>query len=67
MTMNEYIDEVTRVGIEHPEWRRGQTYFNVLHQMRPSLANKIRGTNLDPFYTDRIAPFCNWLAPLLDP
>lgn len=43
-------------------YRRGQAYFNVLHDCLPSLAERIRGTGLDPFYDDnRLGRFLNWL------
>ena len=32
--------------------RIGQVYFNVLHDMRPDIAEEIRGTQYDPFYDD---------------
>lgn len=36
----------------HPTWRRGQTYFNTLVEVRLDLAERIRGTRLDPFHDD---------------
>lgn len=36
--------------------RRGQAYFNVLHDIDPSLAKSICGTGLDPFYNDKRLP-----------
>lgn len=38
------------IQAQHPEWRRGQTEFNVLETVRPELANLIRATGIDPFY-----------------
>lgn len=49
---------------DYPHWRYGQTLFNVLHEGWPELANEIRGTEIDPFYTDDkdiIARFYEWL------
>jgi hypothetical protein len=37
-------------------WRRGQFVFNTLHDMRPSIANAIRDTELDPFHHDERIP-----------
>lgn len=34
----------------NPAQRRGQALFNHLHDVRPDLANQLRGTDLDPFY-----------------
>ena len=39
-----------------PKWRLGQAVFNTLHELRPRLANQIRGTNLDPFNNDDRLP-----------
>ena len=39
----------------HPEWRWGQTLFNVLHDVRPDLANGVRGSDIDPFHRDSVA------------
>ena len=33
-------------------WRPGQRFFNVLAEYHPELAEKIRGTDIDPFYDD---------------
>lgn len=35
-----------------PHWRVGQTYFNALFIVNPSIANEIRATKLDMFYLD---------------
>lgn len=35
------------------EWRYGQVLFNALWAVRPELANKVRGTRLDPFHRER--------------
>lgn len=36
----------------HPEWREGQTAFNALHRLHPHVADTMRGTHDDPFYSD---------------
>lgn len=51
--MSLWLDYLTTVDQERksfPQWRLGQTYFNVLHTLHPELANEIRGTALDPFH-----------------
>jgi hypothetical protein len=35
---------------EAPNLRFGQVYFNLLNELRPDLANEMRGTELDPFH-----------------
>jgi hypothetical protein len=52
MTFEEYIVEVQRQRIQHKSWRLGQTYYNVLDDIRPDLNASIVGTHGDPFYTD---------------
>lgn len=34
--------------------RAGQAMFNVLERMRPDLAEKVRGTDFDPFYASSL-------------
>ncbi len=49
---NKYIRQVqVRIDIQK-QWRLGQTYFNVLLEMHPELAEMIRGTSIDPFHFD---------------
>lgn len=53
---------------EHPEWRPGQCCFNTLYAVRPMLADSIRGTDLDTFYTDdqdRVAMFFEWIERIM--
>lgn len=37
---------------DHPCQRKGQSLFNVLAEVQPAVAEKLRGTYLDPFYHD---------------
>ena len=48
----------------HPEIRLGQALFNALYDLKPDLANEIRGnSDIDPFYKDgNIPAFYEWLA-----
>lgn len=46
----------------HPEWRWGQTLFNVTSNLYPDLANKVQGTMYDPFNQDsRADGFLDWV------
>jgi hypothetical protein len=38
------------------EWRKGQTYFNLLYDERPDVADRVRGTAVDPFHQDEKLP-----------
>ncbi len=50
MDIEDFFAEVRKAQIMHPEWRAGQTLFNVLYEHRPDLAEQIRGTQFDPFH-----------------
>jgi hypothetical protein len=63
MTFTEYLEEVRLEQELHPEWRRGQTYFNVLYDHRPDLSERVRATPIDPFYSDKnLHDFLAWLG-----
>lgn len=64
MTFQQYLSEVNKALYEYRSWRIGQAYFNVLHRVRPTLANHIRATRLDPFYLNTplaCQSFLDWL------
>ena len=45
------------VNNEKPQsWRRGQYAFNLLHSMKPKLAELVRATPIDPFHRDERIP-----------
>lgn len=48
---------------EQGEWRRGQTYFNLLRRIDPDAASEVVGTKYDPFFKDeRVPAFVAWLT-----
>jgi len=51
--LTEYFLRVMKLAIKYPEQRLGQRYYNVLYTMRPDLAEKIKGTDTDPFYASK--------------
>jgi hypothetical protein len=53
MTFAKYLAEVAHQKQFMSNWRMGQTYFNVLTEVKPVLAEKIRGTAIDPFHDDK--------------
>lgn len=60
--MKQYLKQVYANMEAHPTWRKGQAYFNTLYFVNPQLADKVRGTLLDPFYKDdNIRAFMDWL------
>jgi hypothetical protein len=50
--VNEQFDryEKTSPG----DWRIGQVYFNMLFDIRPDIAEEMRGSIVDPFFKRRI-------------
>lgn len=48
----QYLMYVARYMRLNPQQRRGQAHFNVLYIGHPSIANMIRGSEIDPFYDD---------------
>jgi hypothetical protein len=63
VTLAEYMEEVRQMKAAIHTWRLGQTYFNILYAERPDLSERVRGTGLDPFYSDAVVPeFLTWLG-----
>jgi hypothetical protein len=58
----DYIIAVVDAEMAHHEWRFGQAAFNVLHDIRPDLSERIRTTPTDPFYrNERLPAFYKWV------
>ena len=64
-SIEHYLDEVADASSAHPDWREGQTYFNVLRAMRPDLVEEIsaiKGSAADPYTVGlRLPAFLAWL------
>lgn len=52
MTVDEFFDYVEQAVGSYPTWRPGQCLFNHLYYVRPDLADQIRATDKDPFFSD---------------
>lgn len=63
--INEYYSAVNAALNAHPEWRYGQTLFNVLHSLYPELSEQIRGADIDPFYKSDCDEFKDWIEAKL--
>jgi hypothetical protein len=50
MTVDEFYELARLARIACPHWRYGQALFNILLDVRPDLAEQVRGTDKDPFY-----------------
>lgn len=63
-SIQEYEELVAQLLHDHPEWRRGQAWFNALHRIRADLSIKVRGNpELDPFHNNRNIPaFRVWVS-----
>lgn len=58
ISFNDFLAEVS-IQYENQlraggDLRYGQMYFNILHGSRPDIANKIRGTKMDPFFRESV-------------
>lgn len=61
-TFEEYVQFSEKLFRDCRNWRRGQCYFNQLIDSHPQLAEKIRGSDIDPFHEDeRISDFLEYL------
>jgi hypothetical protein len=62
-TVNEFLIAYVRASEENPLWRSGQACFNALLEVRPDLAERMRGTDADPFYVQgRVGEALAWIA-----
>jgi hypothetical protein len=62
MTYNDFCDAVMERRAKFPTERFGQCAFNTLHDIAPHIADEIRGTDIDPFYTDRMRLFNDYVT-----
>lgn len=59
---NSYTSFIADVSLEYElmpeprEIRYGQLYFNRLYELKPKLAEALRGSLLDPFHRDNCPP-----------
>lgn len=62
ISYGDFTSAVRNRFVSHPNERRGQATFNTLFATRPDLAEKVRATNLDPFYDDsKLHEFYNFI------
>lgn len=54
MTLKEFYSYITKLDNMEgdPFTRDGQDAFNLLNSLHPEIANRIRGTDIDPFHVD---------------
>lgn len=52
---DQLLDDLAVTVSKRPKGiRKGQAWFNRLYELRPDLADSIRGGPLDPFYDDKL-------------
>lgn len=56
ISYQEFLDKVQALHKKmNGQWRLGQTYYNVLSNCKPNIAESIRSTIHDPFHKDIIS------------
>lgn len=53
--MDAFVNQNVQNLIKKNELRQGQALFNLLETYQLDLVNKIRGTDLDPYYDEQIS------------
>ena len=75
LTVKEFTDYYDYACSEHvrvktsgiESLRRGQIFFNCLHELYPEVAAQIRASDIDPFYDDsKIKVFLQSLVPKIE-
>lgn len=62
MTFTAFTLYVIDYDQAHHKERSGQAAFNALWNVRPDLADQVRGTDLDPFHNDAVLlPFWHFV------
>lgn len=56
VSIKDYMNTVYETFQIETSWRMGQTYFNVLTDAWPEMAEYVRGTSIDPFHKDSLVP-----------
>jgi hypothetical protein len=51
----DYWQRTVEAAMSEDSWRFGQAAFNVLAEVRPDLAEQVRGESADPFYAERMS------------
>lgn len=54
MKFSEYLHKVNKAIKTNHHLRIGQAAYNVLYEENQPLASQISGTDIDPFYNDRV-------------
>ena len=52
MTKQEFYTKMASIKKTNPHLRWGQIAFNLMYEINPEVANKYRGSDIDPFHKD---------------
>lgn len=55
LTWSDLTIAIAQAHNAHPEWRYGQLLFNVVHELRPDISERLRSTSVDPFYDSKLS------------
>lgn len=58
--LDHFVDAWVESMDMHPEWRKGQAFFNTLDAYDRETANALRLSDSNPFYEDRNVPKAIW-------
>ena len=60
--INAIVELAKEMQIKHGDYRKGQAFFNALYMLHPDVADKIRATDKDPFYNDKIVECVKYIS-----
>lgn len=64
---DDYLAKVARYREQNPQQREGQAHFNALARFHRDVAERIWGTEVDPFFDDnRMPAFHKAVSGLMD-
>jgi hypothetical protein len=56
MSYHDFIMLVAKTFPNDGDIRYGQHYFNTLYAVHPNLADRLRGSLIDPFHKEKVPP-----------
>lgn len=63
MTFHEFVEAVFKTMDLNPEWRQGQTLYNVFSESFPAQADALRESDANPYYDEeKVADAWDWIG-----
>ncbi len=53
---SQYLDDVVDANLNNPDWRFGQSCFNVAFELEPEWCTTTQAILVDPFFNDNVVP-----------